>query len=138
MGLLPLPVVGLLSYGEARYILLDEAIVSAGCEGDAAAIERLIAWGADPNRHDDNGGLALPCAVGNGHLAAARALLRHGADPNAYGSFGASRDLAEASDDPAMRRLFGFTPRRAGRTRAKGDGSSHRRERFGEGSPIAR
>lgn len=111
-GLLPLPFVGLVAYSEGRYIVLDEGIVSAGCEGDAAQIERLIAWGADPNKPDDDGGLALPCAVTNGHVAAARVLLRHGADPNRYGFFGYPKEEASKSDDPAMRRLFGLAPKR--------------------------
>ena len=82
-----------LAYAESRYFV-DEALVEAGCQGDVAQIKRLIAWGADPNGHDDNDGYALPCAVVKGHVEAARALLERGADPNLGGSYGIARNLA--------------------------------------------
>ena len=56
---------------------------AAAAAGDAAAIERLAAGGAELDGRDGNGRTPLHVAVFRGQREAARALLRAGADANA-------------------------------------------------------
>src|SRR6266850_2310958 len=56
---------------------------AAAAKGDAAAIERLIAAGQNPNAQDPHSRTPLHVAAHFGHQAAAQALVRGGANPNA-------------------------------------------------------
>ena len=119
----------LVVYAEGRYIVLDEGIVQAACEGDAAGVRWRLALGASASTKDDNGLGALSCAATNGHVGAVRALLEHGADPDAVPDdngdpFWAKtpREWAKASGDPELIRLFARFPRRAGREAPKDRG----------------
>ena len=64
---------------------LDRAggLHAAAARGDAAAIDRLIAGGADPDSRDAHRRTPLHVAAHFGRLGAARALVRGGADPRA-------------------------------------------------------
>jgi ankyrin repeat protein len=56
---------------------------AAAARGDAAAIARLVATGADPNGRDGYRRTPLHVAAYRGQHAAMRALVQAGADPNA-------------------------------------------------------
>jgi CubicO group peptidase (beta-lactamase class C family) len=73
----------------ASAAVVPEALHIAAVQGDAAAVRRLLAGGADPDRLDAYGSTPLIAAITFGHEAAARALIAGGADlsrPNAEGS----------------------------------------------------
>ena len=87
----------------------------AAVRGDAIAIRRLLAEGADPNARDGNGRTPLHVAVFGSHADAARALVHGGAQPNALD---AQRydivTIAAVKDDVKMLRLalaLGTSPR---------------------------
>jgi ankyrin repeat protein len=67
--------------------VLDEALVWAAKSGRTAAIERLVALGADVDA-DPYRGTPLTWAAVNGHADAVGRLLFLGADPNRRGTFG--------------------------------------------------
>ena len=74
-------VVGLAGWGCGTF-LIQEELISAGCQGDIAAIRRALALGAKiDGGTSDTHRLALPCAAGNGNDEAARFLLSRGANP---------------------------------------------------------
>ena len=62
----------------------DRALRLASVEGHAAAVEVLLAHGADVNASDRRGRSALREASENGHLAVVEVLLAHGADVHAF------------------------------------------------------
>jgi len=57
-------------------------IIDAAKRGDASAIERLLAAGADVNEAAKDGTTALMIATVRRHTEYAKFLLNHGADPN--------------------------------------------------------
>jgi len=65
----------------------EEALWAAAKKGDAAAIESLLAGGADVNARTDYGVTALLLATQRGHTDAVRALLAHRANPNLEDTF---------------------------------------------------
>ena len=65
--------------GEQRQKAKNAELVAAAISGDAAAITRLIAQGADPNSCDGWYSAALGKAAYHGHRAAVEALLEGGA-----------------------------------------------------------
>ncbi|HVS02365.1 MAG TPA: ankyrin repeat domain-containing protein [Thermoanaerobaculia bacterium] len=83
---------------------LDQRLIRAVRRDDAAAVERWLAAGADPERPDDrNGWTPLLHAVHKGSEAAAAALLAGGAAPDTTGTGGQSPLLMAASyGDAAM------------------------------------
>ena len=117
-------------YSTGRYIVLDEGIVMAACEGDAADVRWRLSLGASANAKTDNSLGALECAATNGHVEAVKVLLEHGANPDAvpedHGDpFWAKtpREWAKASGDPELIRLFARYPKRnapkSGRARSR-------------------
>lgn len=69
--------------GQAANAALDRQLVAAAQAGDAAAIERLIGQGANPNARGLNDAPAVLLATHGNHVAAARVLIAAGADVNA-------------------------------------------------------
>jgi ankyrin repeat protein len=61
----------------------DQALIGASASGDLAAVERLLAEGADVKARDGRGRSALLVATHGNHVAVARALITAGADVNA-------------------------------------------------------
>jgi ankyrin repeat protein len=61
---------------------LNENLVAAVKDGDAAEVERLLNSGADPDFVGSKGAVALPMAAGAGDLEIVRLLLAAGADVN--------------------------------------------------------
>ena len=96
-------------------------LVEAARAGDLAAVERLLAAGADPDQHDRHRNTALIFAARDGHLAMARALVAAGASVNwvdgekvtplilaAHKNHpGVARLLLESGADPAARDKWG-------------------------------
>jgi ankyrin repeat protein len=66
-----------------RELRIYAGLHAAAANGDAAAIEQLIADGENPNLQDSKSRTPLIVAAFRRQHAAAQALLRHGADPNA-------------------------------------------------------
>lgn len=67
------------------------SLEEAAFRGELAAVERLLAAGADPNRRDKgSGGTPLMAAAGLGHLEIVKRLLARGADVNARNKQGQS------------------------------------------------
>ena len=60
----------------------DQELIKAANRGDAAAVQRLLAGGADPNSQDTAGWTALRYAAAKGHGAVVQHLVASGADPN--------------------------------------------------------
>ena len=60
-----------------------EDLISAAFRGDAAAVQALLAKGADVNAKNNDGVTALMVASENGHLDVVQALLAKGAEVNA-------------------------------------------------------
>lgn len=58
-------------------------LVQAAVDGDAAAMERLVEQGADPNYHNSRGGTPLAWVTGAKNHRGLEKLLELGADPNA-------------------------------------------------------
>ena len=63
-------------------------IYAAATEGRTAAVEFLIARGADPNIGTETTGNALTAALARGHAECAIALLRGGANPDSREAYG--------------------------------------------------
>src|SRR4051794_25662644 len=63
--------------------VLDRALLEAAAAGDAAAVSRLLAAGADVTARDANRRTALLVATGANHVEVARLLIAAGADVNA-------------------------------------------------------
>ena len=77
-----------------------EDLISAALRGDAAAVQALLAKGADVNAKTRGGGTALFAASQNGHLDVVQALLANGADVNIKDSNGRTAlDAAERHAD---------------------------------------
>ena len=66
----------------ARPLAAAPPLVDAAKAGDLAAVERLLAAGADPDQHDRHRNTALIFAARDGHLEVARALVAAGASVN--------------------------------------------------------
>lgn len=78
------------------------SLIDAASQGDIAALESLIASGADLNISDSSGKTALMAAAGQGHLDAVFVLLNAGADPSLRDNQRrAARDYALARFDTA-------------------------------------
>lgn len=60
----------------------DQELIEAANRGDAAAVQRLLARGTDPNSQDSAGWTALRYAAAKGHGAVVQHLVASGADPN--------------------------------------------------------
>jgi ankyrin repeat protein len=61
----------------------DQALIAASAKGDIAAVERLVAEGANVKAQDSRGRTALLAATHGNHAAVARALIAAGSDVNA-------------------------------------------------------
>jgi hypothetical protein len=60
---------------------LDEELLDAAREGDAARVKELLRKGANANARDKSGWTPLHWAASYGRVDVARLLLEHGADP---------------------------------------------------------
>src|SRR5215813_9891511 len=65
-------------------------------KGDAAAVEALLAKGADVNAKTEYGATALHFAADKGHVEVVKVLLKHKADINAKDTFYNARPLVWA------------------------------------------
>ena len=72
----------------ARELRIYAGLHAAAANGDATAIEQLVADGEKPNIQDANSRTPLLVAAFGRKLAAAQALLRLGANPNAHDADG--------------------------------------------------
>ena len=61
---------------------INMALITAAGQGDAEAVTRLLAQGADVHAHNERGVTALIAAAYQNHLAVARLLIEAGADVN--------------------------------------------------------
>jgi ankyrin repeat protein len=66
---------------------LNEALIAAAKQGDAAAVKELLAKGATVNARTNYGGTALHFAADRGHLEVLKVLVEAGADVNAKDDF---------------------------------------------------
>ncbi len=57
---------------------VNEALVAAAAEGDAAAVQALLDKGAEINAKTEEGGIALIVASAGGHTATVEALIKKG------------------------------------------------------------
>lgn len=109
------PAAGAQTPPSATEITAYAGLHAAAAQGDADAITRLIAGGADPRAVDGAGRTALHVAAFRGHHEAMRRLVREGADPRALE--GRRYDIvtiAAVQDDVATLRLalaLGADPR---------------------------
>lgn len=79
-------------------------MIDAVVRGDAAAVEALLAGGADVNARGPDGATALMAAVLWGHAKVVDLLLQHGADPDLTDAEGwDARRLAEVRGDREIR-----------------------------------
>ena len=99
----------------------DQRLLAAATVGDASAIARALADGADPDARDADGTPATMLATRGGHVEALRALLEAEADvdaqdatldnPTLYagreGLLDILRAVAEAGADPTITNRFG-------------------------------
>ena len=84
-----------------------EGLFSAASGGDAAAVQALLAKGAELNAKNNDGVTALIVASGNGHLDVVQALLAKGADVNAKDNNGwTALDAAAAGGHAEIRALL--------------------------------
>lgn len=91
----------------ARPLAAAPPLVEAARAGDLAAVERLLAAGADPDQHDRHRNTALIFAARDGHLEMARALIAAGASVNwADGEKVTPLILAAHKNHPALARLL--------------------------------
>lgn len=74
----------------------EERLARAAREGDIAAVERLLADGADPNLKDPNGVTPLLIAAERGDVANVEALIKRGAAVNATDVHGQTPLMASA------------------------------------------
>jgi ankyrin repeat protein len=81
-------------------------LIAAASDGDANAVQVLLARGADVNAKTNNGQTALMLASGYRHLDVVQALLAAGADVNAKDSRGRTA-LSLAYNDDVRRWLRG-------------------------------
>jgi ankyrin repeat protein len=63
----------------------EHSLTGAAARGDAAAVQAILARGADPNQTDGHGLTAIILAARAGSVPCVRALLERGADPNRRG-----------------------------------------------------
>ena len=99
----------------------DQRLLTAATVGDASAIARALADGADPDARDADGTPATVLATRGGHVEALRALVEAGADVDAQdatldnpmlyagreGLLDILRAVAEAGADPTITNRFG-------------------------------
>jgi ankyrin repeat protein len=99
----------------------DERLLAAAAVGDAAAIARALADGADPDARDADGMPATMLATRGGHVEALRALIEAEADVDAQdstldnpmlyagreGLLDILRAVAEAGADPTITNRYG-------------------------------
>jgi outer membrane protein assembly factor BamB len=71
----------------------SDDLLAVAKKGDAAAVESLLAKGADVNAKNSYGATALSFAADKGHLEVVKLLLRHKADVNVKDSFYKSTPL---------------------------------------------
>jgi ankyrin repeat protein len=85
-----------------------ETLVDAARRGDAAAVARLLASGADPNQAERDGTTALHAAAYADALETAKALLAGGARPSIVNRYGVAPILLAAStgDESLVRALI--------------------------------
>jgi outer membrane protein assembly factor BamB len=74
-------------------------LLAAAKKGDAAAVKKLIADGADVNAKTPYGVTALLQAAGKGHLEIVKILLENKADPNIKDTFYGQSPLASAAEE---------------------------------------
>ena len=84
---------------------VDRAIFEAIRAGDGAALQRMLASGADANLRDDTGATPLMYAAEYGSAADLRLLLDRGAEPNAANQYGATALMWAAGDTDKVRLL---------------------------------
>jgi ankyrin repeat protein len=75
---------------------LDDALVEAATKGDLAAVQALLAKGANVNARDNHGKTPLMVAAFQGHVSVVKSLLAKGADINAKDSLDGSTALSWA------------------------------------------
>ena len=75
---------------EKARVVLGQAMQQYSAIGDAAAVQALLANGAEVNAKDNNGASALILASRNGHRDVVQALLANGAEVNAKDNDGAT------------------------------------------------
>ncbi len=80
---------------------LNQALIKAAQQGDVAAVETLLAKGADVNGKDGNGSTALIHASAEGMVPIVELLVRNGADVNAADNIGDTALMAAASEGHA-------------------------------------
>lgn len=91
----------------ARPLAAAPPLVDAAKAGDLAAVERLLAAGADPDQHDRHRNTALIFAARDGRLEIARALVAAGASVNwVDDEFVTPLILAVHKNHPALARLL--------------------------------
>jgi hypothetical protein len=79
-----------------------EGLFSAASGGDAAAVQALLAKGAELNAKNNDGVTALIVASGNGHLDVVQALLAKGAELNAKNNDGATALMLASYNGTSM------------------------------------
>jgi ankyrin repeat protein len=87
----------ILTLATAQAAWADESLIDAARAGDTAAIQKLIAGGADVNKPDVDGTTAIIYAAHDGNAALVAALIKAGADVRHANDYGASAMMEAAT-----------------------------------------